>query len=269
MLKKRIIFTLLYDNGFFNLSRNFRLQRVGDLDWLIRNYDFARTASYIDELVLLNVSRDATDHSQFVKTLRFLTEICFVPITAGGHVQTLEHARVLLSNGADKILVNTLAAEDPQEVNRIAESYGRQCIIVGVDVVSQSEVLTAVTHRGSQVLTTDIRAHLSVLGALPVGEIYLTSVDRDGTGNGFHSDLLDLLPKQLSQPVILAGGAAKPEHFLNFLNDQRVSALATAHLFNFVGDGLLRTRETLLRENHLLPSWQPEEIMQMKGSLAR
>ena len=120
MLKKRIIFTLLYDNGFFNLSRNFRLQRVGDLDWLIRNYDFARTASYIDELVLLNVSRDATDHSQFVKTLRFLTEICFVPITAGGHVQTLEHARVLLSNGADKILVNTLAAEDPQEVNRIA-----------------------------------------------------------------------------------------------------------------------------------------------------
>lgn len=269
MLKKRIIFTLLYDNGFFNLSRNFRLQRVGNLDWLIRNYDFARTASYIDELVLLNVSRQANDETTFVKTLRFLTEICFVPITAGGHITTLEHARRFLSNGADKILVNTLASENPGEVDRIAESYGRQSIVVGVDLVNKSGVFAAVTHRGTQALATDVREHLSVLSTLPVGEIYMTSVDRDGTGNGFHSDLLDLLPQPVPQPIILAGGAAKPEHFLSLLDDPRVSALATAHLFNFIGDGLLRAREVLLREGHLLPRWQPDDVLQMKRILSQ
>lgn len=267
MLKKRIIFALLYDNGFFNLSRNFRLQRVGDLDWLIRNYDFARTASYVDELVLLNVSRQVSDSANFVETLRFLAEICFVPITAGGRISNFDHARVLLSNGADKVLVNSLAAENSREVFRIAESYGRQSIMLGVDVLRRSGVVTPVTRHGANALITDVCEHLSTMAALPVGEIYLTSIDRDGTGNGFDSELLDLLPQPLEQPLILAGGAAKPEHFAHLLDDPRVSALSTAHLFNFVGDGLLRARNLLFSKGHLLPKWQPEEIIKLKGSL--
>jgi cyclase len=267
VLKKRIIFTLLYDNGFFNLSRNFRLQRVGDLDWLIRNYDFARTASYIDELVLLNVSRDSNDNSHFVKTLRFLTEICFVPITAGGHIKTRDHARALLSNGADKILMNTLAIESPQELETIAELYGRQSIVLGIDFKRIGNSYTVMTHQGTRVLPIEARTYLRSIGTLPFGELYLTSIDRDGTGQGFDSSLLDLVPPSLPCPVTLAGGAAKPEHFMQMLSDSRVSALATAHLYNFLGDGLLATRNLLLKNGCELAAWHPHEILRLKNSL--
>ena len=92
MLKKRVIFSLLYDTGNFMLSRNFRLQRVGDLSWLQRNYNFAHIAFFIDELVVLDVSREQRDKNRFSETLKALTAGCFVPIAAGGGVRSIDEA---------------------------------------------------------------------------------------------------------------------------------------------------------------------------------
>src|SRR5262245_39867322 len=105
MLKKRLIFTLLYNRGQFMLSRNFRLQKVGDLKWLQTNYDFSRISFSIDELVVLDVTRVDRSTETFCAALKVLTEGCFVPIAAGGGVRTVEHARLLLRSGADKVVV--------------------------------------------------------------------------------------------------------------------------------------------------------------------
>ena len=101
MLKKRLIFTLLYDSGYFSLSRNFRLQRVGDLKWLKENYNFEYISRYIDELIVLDVSKEKREIKNFCNILKELTDKIFVPISSGGGIRKFEHAKILLDSGAD------------------------------------------------------------------------------------------------------------------------------------------------------------------------
>ena len=124
MLKKRIIFTLLYDQGTFVLSRNFRLQKVGDLRWLKENYDFSRVAFSIDELIILDVSRGDRDEEKFREHVGSLSEECFIPIAAGGGIRNVEQARQLLYSGADKIVVNSLLSNDEDVIQEIAFEFG-------------------------------------------------------------------------------------------------------------------------------------------------
>ena len=107
MLKKRIIFTLLYCDGFFVQSRNFNLQRVGDVAWLEKNYDFKKISYYIDELIILDISRTNKNLNEFIKNLKSITKFCFMPISAGGGIKKFEDVKKILSNGADKVVVNT------------------------------------------------------------------------------------------------------------------------------------------------------------------
>ena len=267
MVSKRVIFTLLFDRGFFMLSRNFRLQKVGDLAWLTKNYDFARTASQIDELVVINVERNPKDQVSFIDHLRELCNFCFVPITAGGGIRSADDASRLLSNGADKVLINTMAVRDESQLLRIAERYGRQSVVLGIDVRRYEAERRALTNYGEIVVQRDIRRHFDDLRRLPVGEWMVTSIDRDGTGQGFEVDLLDLLPEGFDKPLILSGGASKPEHFVSTFSDPRVSALSTAHLFNFVGDGLEKVRTALLHAGNDLPRWHADEILQLRGTV--
>ena len=104
MLKKRIIFTLLYDNGQFVLSRNFRLQKVGNLAWLKKNYNFALISFFIDELIILDITRGERNEAAFCKTLEALTEGCFVPIAAGGGIRSIDQARTYFDQGLTKWL---------------------------------------------------------------------------------------------------------------------------------------------------------------------
>jgi len=264
MLKKRLIFTLLYDNGFFMLSRNFRLQRVGDFSWLVKNYDFARTATAIDELIILNVQRDRRSDPDFIRHLQQLCDLCFVPITAGGGIRDVDSGAELLSNGADKVLINTVASANPKVVFEIAERFGQQSIVLGIDLQRFEGTIRPLVDYGRETPTnSSISNYLEELTMLPVGEWYVNSVDRDGTGLGFDTDLLELLPPTRRQPLILAGGASKPEHFQQVFNDPRVSALATAHLFNFIGDGLQNVRHSILRSGHKLPRWDYEKIRRL------
>jgi len=264
MVKKRLIFTLLFDRGYFMLSRNFRLQRVGDLDWLIKNYDFVRTTAQIDELVILNVERNMTSQVDFVDHLRQLCDFCFVPITAGGGIREAADASLFLSNGADKVLINTLAVCQERELHKIVEKYGQQSVVLGVDLKYIGDSFRAFTNAGSEEVRKPCAEHLAYLNELPVGEWLMTSIDRDGTGQGFDRRILDLLPENFHKPLILTGGASKPEHFPELLWDPRVSGLATAHLFNFVGDGLKSVRQALQRSGHSIPSWNSDEMIELR-----
>jgi len=256
MLKKRVLFTLLYDNGNFMLSRNFRLQKVGDLGWLRNNYNFSQIAFSIDELVILDVSRGERDEEKFCDHVRALTENCFIPIAAGGGIRTVDQAKTLLRSGADKVVVNSIVFSNPEILREIAREFGRQCIVVSVDVEQTDDKNRIWIENGVEKLDISLPEWFEYISKLPVGEIYLNSVDRDGTGQGYLLGLLDMLPKTYEIPIIIAGGAGSFTHFAEGLQDIRVDAVATAHLFNFLGNGLEEARVKLLRMGFQLARWE-------------
>ena len=268
MLKKRIIFTLLYDNGFFMLSRNFRLQRVGNLDWLQRNYNFAHIAFFIDELIVLDVTRGPRDPDGFCAALKALTAGCFVPIAAGGGVRTIGYARELLRSGADKIVVNTPLFEQPNLVKELTQEFGQQCVVGSVDLKQDQEGNYRIfTAAGTQAVDKRNTDALGWLSDGWVGELYLNSIERDGTGQGYDLETLDQLPPDCSIPVILAGGVGNATHLAAGFDDPRVDAVATAHLFNFIGDGLQRAREILVQQGAMLAVWPPANKLNIKRCL--
>jgi len=255
MLKKRIIFTLLYENGSFMLSRNFRLQRVGDIQWLKNNYNFSNISFFIDELIILDVTRKERNLEKFCEHIRALAEGCFVPIAVGGGINSTQQARLLLRSGADKIVINSLLADNQNEIFSLASHFGHQCIIVSVDVKRFEGDFVVFTHNGEKRQNKLLKEWLQSFIELPTGEIYLNSMDRDGTGHGYLMEMLACLPSSTKVPVILAGGAGKPSHLAEGLTDSRVDAVATAHLFNFIGNGLKSARNELIEQGYKLPIW--------------
>jgi imidazole glycerol-phosphate synthase subunit HisF len=256
MLKKRLVFTLLYSRGNFMLSRNFRLQKVGDFNWLQRNYDFSHIAYSIDELVVLNVDREPNYQKEFGDVLKLLAKGCFAPIAAGGGVRSIEDARVLLRSGADKIVLNTPLYESPELVRALASEFGQQCIVGSIDVKrSEDKGYAVFSGCGAVEIEGGLSTWIDRISAEPIGEIYVNSIDRDGTGQGYDFGILDSISQAIPVPVIFAGGVGNANHLAAGLADPRVDAVATANLFNFVGDGLKQTRRALIDGGVNLPLW--------------
>ncbi len=256
MLKKRLIFTLLYNQGQFMLSRNFRLQKVGNLKWLQTNYNFSHISFSIDELIVLDVTRGERNTEAFCEALEALTEGCFVPIAAGGGVRTIEHARTLLRSGADKVVVNSALYQNKGFIAELASEFGRQCVVASMDIKRSADGgYQVMTECGNSPLDGTAADWIERVTNDAVGEIYLNSIDRDGTGQGYDMQLLNLLPPDMPKPVILAGGVGNSTHLAEGLADRRVDAVATAHLFNFVGDGLTKARRSLIEGGIELPIW--------------
>lgn len=266
MLKKRVIFTLLHDDGNFYLSRNFRLQKVGNVHWLKRNYNFSQIAFSIDELVILDVSRQPRDFDKFCAVIQSIAQDIFVPLAAGGGIRSIDHARLILKSGADKVVLNTLLFDHGHIVEQIARQFGRQAIVGSVDCkyAGEQRRLEVFVENGARRLDLSFDDALVRLQALPIGELYVNSIDRDGTGFGYDTHLLERLPVNLEIPLILAGGAGKSAHLAEGLDRSAVDAVATAHLFNFVGDGLKNARAELLKEGYELAVWDLDMLDQLK-----
>ncbi|CAE06951.1 HisA/HisF-related TIM barrel protein [Parasynechococcus marenigrum] len=256
MSKKRIIFVLLYCDGFFCLSRNFKLQRIGDFRWLQRNYNFNYSATFIDELIILDISRKSRDINKFATLLYNLSENIFVPITAGGGIRSFEDAKVLFENGADKVCLNTSLIQCPHVSEKISSVYGQQSLVASIDFKHDHGDFKFFIDNGLIEVQYNIQELISFLDPLPFCEILLQSVDRDGTGTGFDLTLANTFRDQLSKPIILLGGAGHSDHLVEGLLHQSTDAVATAHLLNFVGDGLKLSREQAQRHSEVsLARW--------------
>jgi imidazole glycerol-phosphate synthase subunit HisF len=267
MLKKRVIFTLLYSNGQFMLSRNFRLQKVGNFEWLQSNYNFSQISFSIDELIVLDVTRGEKCIDSFCASLKKIANGCFVPIAAGGGVKSLESARKLLRSGADKIVINTSLYEGNGFAGHLALEFGRQCVVASMDIKASYDGNYQIWKEGGNVCLNGHAAEwVQRVLKDEVGELYLNSIDRDGTGQGYDLGLLDLLPTHVSMPIILAGGVGNATHLAVGLADNRVDAVATANLLNFVGDGLRRARNKLISDGIDLPFWDIQRLKQHLSS---
>lgn len=256
MLRKRILFTLIYDNGFFNQSRNFRLQKVGNLNWLERNYKFKEIAFSLDELIVLNASKTDKNMLEFAELLSKLVDDVFIPIAAGGGIISVDDAKLLFDNGADKLVLNTILNEDRMLVKKLVTLYGSQSIIACIDYKILNDIPQVFIKDGTVPLDVSLENYINDVIKLGIGEVYLNSIDKDGTGFGYDLQTVVNSIKDISVPVIIAGGAGNGQHLIEALQNKDIDAVATANLFNFIGDGLPKARETIIEKGLNLAKWR-------------
>ncbi len=237
-------------------SRNFRLQKVGNLNWLEKNYKFQSIAFSLDELIVLNASKSEKNITEFAKTVSKLVNNVFIPIAAGGGIRSINDAELLFNSGADKLILNTALVESPELVNKIVKKYGSQSVVASIDYKKANNVLEVYIKDGTSKIEMSLIEYIKYLEILEVGEIYLNSIEKDGTGFGYDFETIKYLEKGIKMPIIIAGGAGNESHLLEGLNLIGVSAVATANLFNFIGDGLPNARRKLLNSGVNLSNWK-------------
>jgi cyclase len=251
MLKKRLIFVLYYYEGAFYLSRNFRLQRVGDVSWLMDKFRFKSIGRFIDEIVILDVTRNplpgVSKDERFGGALAYLMRETFVPLTIGGALRSLEDVKRCFDLGADKILFNTPIIAQAELVRECVALFGSQAVIAEIDVIRGGDDRFISRLSNAEELGLPLADHLQRALELGVGEVMVNSIEQDGTGTGFDMKLVRQC-MGLPVPLIVAGGAGKPEHFADVLALPGVDAAATGNLFNFIGKGFERVRSHLLEK---------------------
>jgi len=247
---KRIIYALLYSKGQFHLSRNFSLQKVGGIDWLKNNFGFGETCNFIDELIILDVTKNPNDSDKkfFLNDVNKLREKIFVPLTLGGGIRTFNDAKLFFDNGADKVMINYLAHFDKEICHSISSIFGNQALSVMVDYkIIDNKILTFIN--GGKTKSFNFNHYIDQLKNLRFGELILNSIDKDGTAAGLDQQTFKEIPDDLINPILIMGGAGKPEHFVNTLKNDKISGIVTANLFNFLGTGLKEARNFSLKEN--------------------
>ena len=265
---KRAIFTLLYDRGQFMLSRNFRLQAVGSVNWLFDNYDFATVSRGLDELMLLDVSREKRDTDRFADIAATVAGRCFIPMTIGGGITSAEVAQKYMRSGADKLLINSAFRTDPELCASLAAHFGRQCIVAGIDYRKTASQRLVYTEKGSVQASAELSAWVDHVQRYGAGEILFQSIDSDGTGMGLDLHVVDGLPARPEVPCILMGGVGKPQHIIEGLLHRTVDAVATANLFNFIGNTFLVARKAMHDAGIDVPQWDGGEFAVLRNRLA-
>jgi cyclase len=258
MLRKRIIFTLIYSDNYFMQSRNFRLQKVGNLDWLKKNYKFQKIAFSLDELIILNASKSEKNITDFAKTISNIVNEVFIPIAAGGGIRSIEDAELLFKSGADKVVLNSSLVENSNLVKELVNKFGSQSIVASIDYKNVGDKLQVYIKDGTFKIDLTLVEYIKYIETLEVGEIYLNSIEKDGTGFGYDFDTINYLGSEINLPLIIAGGAGNESHLYDGLALSCVSAVATANLFNFIGNGLPNARQKILRQGINLSNWENE-----------
>jgi imidazole glycerol-phosphate synthase subunit HisF len=240
MLTKRIIPCLdVHDGRVVKGVRFVNLADAGDPVALAALYD----REGADELVFLDITASAEGRRTMVDAVRKTAEAVFIPLTVGGGIRTTEDVRELLLAGADKIAVNTAAVQRPALIAEAAERFGSQCVVVAIDAAARPESpgrWTVWTHGGRQPTGLDAVEWAQTASRLGAGEILLTSIDRDGTQDGYECELTRAIADAVPVPVVASGGAGSPEHMRTVLTDGRADAALAAGVFH---RGQLRIRE--------------------------
>jgi cyclase len=241
MLARRIIPCLDVAGGRVVKGVHFKsLRDAGDPVEQASRYD----AEGADELVFLDISASPEARQTTLEMVSRVAETIFIPFTVGGGIRSVADAGAALRAGADKTAVNTAAVRDPSLVSRLAESFGSQCVVVAVDVKRIGGRLAVMVNGGREETSLEAVDWSRRLEALGAGEILLTSMDRDGTGEGYDLPLLEAVTRTVSIPVIASGGAGSLAHLAEALEAGAHGVLA-ASIFHFKDSSLPRARAYL------------------------
>jgi cyclase len=231
MLSIRIIPCLDVKNGRVVKGVNFvNLRDAGDPTAAAQAYD----AAGADELCFLDISASHEGRGVLLQAVNKVAERCFMPLTVGGGVASLDDFRNLLLAGADKVAINTAAVKNPDLINRAAQQFGAQCVIVAIDAKLAAPGRWEIfTHGGRQATGIDAIAFARDAVRRGAGEILLTSMDRDGTKNGYDIALTRTAAEAVSVPVIASGGAGHARHMAEAVTLGKAAAVLAASVFHF------------------------------------
>lgn len=231
MIKTRVIPTLLYKN--YTLVKGIRFdswRRVGSLLQSIMVYNMRE----VDELLFLDITATLEGRSPGFNLVDDFADDCFMPLTVGGGVKTIDDIKNLLRVGADKVAINSSAFSNPDIISEGARKFGSQCIVVSIDAKKDTHGNYKVcTHSGTVMTDRDPASFAKETERLGAGEILLTSVDRDGVMEGYDIELVKSVTDAVSIPVIASGGAGRPEDTLGPIVEGKASAVAAASMFHF------------------------------------
>ena len=230
MLKKRIIPCLDIDNGQTVKGVNFvNIQFVGDPVVLAKKY----IKDGADELVFLDITATVEKRETLVSVVERIAREINIPFTVGGGIQSVEDARVLFMAGADKISVNSHAVARPELIRELSEAFGSQATVVAIDTKYENNQWNVYVHGGRT--KTDFKTINWVKKAeqMGAGELLITSMNNDGTKNGFALDLLQQICEHSTLPIIASGGAGSTDHFYDLFQKTNVSAGLAASIFHF------------------------------------
>lgn len=230
MLKVRVIPTLLWKGVGLVKGVGFdSWRRVGPVLPAVKVYN----TRDVDELVLVDITANQSGESPDVESIAEFADECFVPFTVGGGVRSTAHMQLLLRAGADKVCVNTAAYEEPALVSEAARRFGAQCVVVSIDARRTDSGWACFSHSGTRPqgkAPADWAREVAERGA---GEILITSIDRDGTMQGYDLDLIESVVRAVNVPVVASGGAGNYEHMRQAIQDAGASAVAAASMFHF------------------------------------
>ncbi len=231
MLKARVIPCLDVKDGRVVKGVNFvDLRDAGDPVEAARAYD----AAGADELCFLDITASHEERAIIFDVVRRTAEQCFMPLTVGGGVRTVDDVRQLLLAGADKVSINTAAVFDPDFVRVASEKFGNQCIVVAIDAKQVAPGKWEIfTHGGRKPTGIDAIEYAVKVTELGAGEILLTSMDRDGAKSGFDIALTRAVADAVSVPVIASGGVGNLDHLVEGVRDGHASAVLAASIFHF------------------------------------
>lgn len=246
MLKTRIMPTLLHkDFGLVKGTGFDSWRRVGSAMQALKVYNLRM----VDEIVFLDITATAEGRGPDLELIDELADECFMPLTVGGGVRSVEDVRSLLMVGADKVSVNTSALARPDLIREARDRFGSQCIVMSIDARCHADGTREVfSHSGSKPTGRDPVEVARTSEAMGAGEILLTSINRDGMMNGYDVELTRRVASAVRIPVIASGGAGTFAHMATVLRETAASAVAAASMFHFTQQTPLEARQYLASE---------------------
>ncbi len=246
MLAKRIIPCLDVKAGrVVKGTRFLNLRDAGDPVEIAAFYD----KEGADEIVFLDITASAEERDIIIDVVANTAAEVFIPLTVGGGIRTIEDIRKLLKAGADKVSINTAAVKDPELINRASRRFGSQCIVVAIDAKRRDGGWEVYINGGRTPTGRDAIAWAREAETRGAGEILLTSMDCDGTQDGYDYELTRRVAETVSIPVIASGGAGKLEHFYEVLTRGKADAALAASVFHYRTFSISQVKSFLMKKN--------------------
>ncbi|AKM82203.1 TPA: imidazole glycerol phosphate synthase subunit HisF [Candidatus Berkelbacteria bacterium] len=255
MLKVRVIPTLLWkDVGLVKGIGFDSWRRVGSLLPAIRVYNTRQ----VDELILVDITATADNHKLDLETISEMSCECFVPFTVGGGIKKVDDIKQLLRAGADKVAINSAAYDDPTIITEGAKLFGSQCIVASIDAKKNKDgKYICYSHAGKKKRNIEVSVWAKKLEELGAGEILITSIEKDGTMDGYDINLIKAVTNVVSIPVIASGGAGSYEDLYQAISKGKASAVAAASIFHYTeqtpmeAKGYLHSKKIPVRINRI------------------
>jgi imidazole glycerol-phosphate synthase subunit HisF len=245
MLKHRLIPNIIINNGNVVQSKNFKLTNV--VSNAITAVDFFNSWA-VDEIIILDISRHTDYRDQFHKIIKGLSKRCFIPLTVGGWINSIDEIREFLKEGADKISINTHAIENPDFIKESSKKFGSQCITVSIDVKKNEDGKYEVyKNRGKESTGLNPVEWAKTTQQLGAGEILLTSIDQDGTKLGYDLELLKLICNNVKIPVIAFGGVGNWQDLVDGVRIGNADAVSAANIFHYTEHSTFNAKEFMVK----------------------